>query len=143
MNVLCNLLRMATSQGHTTNRRGKEVGTVHLAPRHRGPGTEQQAWFSLEKVLWAPAATGGVPFAPQVPPPMTQVNGSNRMYCMQKHPRATTLRTEEERVVLYTFATGQPEMYNAARKAERFLLEISSLYGVSTCETLLRLLFLH
>lgn len=74
---------------------------------------------------------------------MTQVNGSKRMYCMQKHPRATTLRTEEERVVLYTFATGQPEMYNAARKAERFLLEISSLYGVSTCETLLRLLFLH
>lgn len=29
-------------------------------------------------------------------------------------------RTEEERGVLYTFATRQPEMYNAAREAERF-----------------------
>lgn len=30
------------------------------------------------------------------------------------------MRAEEERGVLYTFATRQPEMYNTARKAERF-----------------------
>lgn len=34
--------------------------------------------------------------------------------------RGRDMRTEEERGVLYTFATRQPEMYNTARKAKQF-----------------------
>lgn len=37
------------------------------------------------------SAEGRVPLAPHLPGPQRLVNGSSRMYCMQKHPRDTAM----------------------------------------------------
>lgn len=168
---------MATSQGsrtyHKEKRKGGGDSTPCSMPHARGPGTEEQAWFSLEKVhvclrcsqvsRRARASGTGSHGSSQSSSKAAQVLHPGAVNPSGQRPRRCSLpalprdeshllhtsptpkasgwkqqgvlhaeapqgyghrgrdmRTEEERGVLYTFARRQPEMYNPARKAERF-----------------------
>lgn len=126
-----------------------------LLPAHPGlPGEQscpdappwgtQSLWPLAKKMLPPGSAKAGVPLAPHLPSAQTPVNGSSRMYRMQKHPRATAIeegtRGQRGKEEFYTrLPRGSQKCTTQRERQSISLLQISSPCWASPGETFLSL----